>query len=405
MTAVVILFVTIAALSFARIGSIRLDRPTVALVGAVVTAIANGLSLHDVESLVHWDTIFLLFGMFVLSGFLEEAGLFSWLAFEAVSRAKNARFLLVSIVFVSGITSAVLVNDTVCLLFTPFVLAVSHETKLSPLPFLLALGMGSNVGGVATYTGTPQTMIIGGLSGIPYGDYALTMAVPSLLGLVITACALLFFFRKDLPPVMLARRVIAPPQLDVALLTRVLPILGATVVAFAAGFSLAGTSLTAAGAALVVSGRDPRRALERVDWPLLVFFASLFVVTGAVAKTGLIEQVAMGAEWARPNDGASFASFSAFVAIAANLVSNVPLVLMFAPVIEGLSNAKTVWLVLALASTFAGNLTLVGSVANLIVVEAARDRVEVGFWRFLRYGSVITVLTVAFGVAWLLAFS
>jgi len=400
----VIFALTYVAISVRRLPWIPIRRPSAALAGAVAMVLFGGLSLDSAFRSIDLRTITLLLGMLVISGYLREANFFAWLAHRTVTRARSARTLLVALVFVSGALSAVLVNDTVCLVFAPFVLAVAAEAHLEPLPFLLAVGMGSNVGGVATYTGTPQTMMIGEASAVPYSHYALRAAPVAAVGLVALAALLLFFFRAELPKGELRPRSPAAPLLDRSGLVRALAVLGATVLSFWLGAGLALGAITGAAALLLFGGRDPSVVLARVDWSLLLFFAALFVVMGGVAHTGIAEQsyAALAPLFGRTPER-QLAGFGAFTAVGSNLVSNVPFVMLAKHWIPQFADPTRAWYVLALASTFAGNLTTVGSVANLIVLEAARDRISIGFFRFMIIGVPVTVVTLALAVvaAWI----
>ena len=400
-----IFFLTYVAISVRRLPWVPIRRPSAALAGAVAMVLFGGLSLDDAFHAIDLRTITLLLGMLVISGYLAEARFFAWLAHRTVTRARTARTLLVALVLVSGALSAVLVNDTVCLVFAPFVLAVAEEAHLEPLPLLLAVGMGSNVGGAATYTGTPQTMMIGDASGVPYAHYALRAAPVAALGLVALAGLLLFFFRAELPKGPLRPRSPAAPALDGFGLARALVVLAATVLSFWLGAGLALGAITGAAVLLLVGGRDPNVVLARVDWSLLLFFAALFVVMGGVAHTGVAEQ---SYEVLAPFFGRSpeqkLAGFGAFTVLGSNLVSNVPFVMLAKHWIPRFADPTRAWYVLALASTFAGNLATVGSVANLIVLEAARDRVSIGFFRFMIVGVPVTLVTLAIALvaAWIL---
>jgi Na+/H+ antiporter NhaD/arsenite permease-like protein len=399
-----VLLLTLIGISIQRLPRVPLDRPASALTGAVLMVLVGGLSVEEAFEAIHLDTLLLLFGMLVVVSYVESAGLFARLAHETVARARTARRLLVALVLVSGALSALLVNDTVCLVFAPFVLAVARRARLRPLPLLLAVGMASNVGGVATYTGTPQTMVIGALSGISYLAYARVMAPVALACLVVLAILLLALFRRELPAGPLPRAEEPPPPIDAGLAARTAIVLAGVVLAFALGVRLAGAAVAGAAAAILVGGKRPREVLQRLDWPLLVFFAALFVVVAGVGKAGVAE-----ASWRLlvpalgGSDGTRLLGFGAFTAVASNVVSNVPFVLLASHWVERFSDPHLAWLVLALASTLAGNLTIVGSVANLIVLEAAREEDGMGFVAFLRYGLPVTLATLAVGAALLAA--
>jgi Na+/H+ antiporter NhaD/arsenite permease-like protein len=337
----------------------------------------------------------------VITAHLVEAGFFRRLAWETIARAGTPRRLLVGLVAVCGTLSALFVNDTVCVMFTPLVVAVVDEAELPALPYLLAVASASNVGGVATYTGNPQNMIIGTHAGISFGRYFAHLAPVALLGLLADGALLLAMFRGELPRGPLRGRAGEPPAVDGRLVAKGLAALGVALVGFFAGRSLSGTALAAAALLMLVAGRSPKRALARVDYALLVFFAALFVVVAGVARTGALD-TAQGWFMARLDSGRperQLASFAAVTVLGSNVFSNVPWVLLGLGSVPHLHDPTRGWMVLAMASTLAGNLTIFGSVANLIVLELAGRHGRVGFFRFLRYGAVITLVTTGIGLA------
>ena len=403
--ALAVFTVCYAAIAAGRVPGLSLDRPTAALAGAVLMVAAGVLAPAEAMAAVNGDTIGLLVGMMVLSSLLGEAGFFRWAGWRAVAAARTPRTLLWSLTFASGALAALLVNDTVCVMLTPLVLALVDEADLPPVPFLLAVAFGANAGSAATLTGNPQNMIVGALSGIGFDRFALALFLPALVALAAAALVLQLLFRRELPRRRLAPAHAGPPPLAVPLLRRALAALVLAVLGFLAGLPLAFTALAAATLALAVSGRPPRAVLAGVDWPLLVFFAGLFVVVAGVGKSGLA--AAMYDRAVAPVLGAGAEQqalvFAGFATVASQVVSNVPFVLLAASWIPGTADPELTWLVTALASTLAGNLTLLGSVANVIVLELAGDRGRLGFWRFLAYGAPVTVVGLGAALAVLLA--
>jgi Na+/H+ antiporter NhaD/arsenite permease-like protein len=300
--------------------------------------------------------------------------------------------LLAAIVLVAGVLSSVLVNDTVCLVMAPLVIDVVLQLRRDPVPYVLAIALASNAGSVATITGNPQNMIVGSLSHIPYLEFAAALAPVALAGMALTVVMVAALWRGEF--LHGGRLAAAPPPARVyrPLLGKTLAVLAGLVAALAAGVRPALAAL-AAGAVLLPSRRVAvGKMYHEVDWTLLVMFTGLFVVIAGLEKSVL---AGLG--------GVRFASpvaLAAATAVLSNLVSNVPAVLALKPFVSGAPH----WLVVAMASTLAGNLTVPGSVANLIVIQRARARgVEIGFWDYLRVGAPLTVLTIAAGLALLWA--
>jgi Na+/H+ antiporter NhaD/arsenite permease-like protein len=308
-------------------------------------------------------------------------------------------------VLAAGVLSALLVNDTVCLMMTPLVLRIVDDADLPPLPYLLAVAFGANAGSAATLTGNPQNMIVGTLSGISYGRFTAALALPALACLVLVAAVLQLTFRRQMPRRPLAPAALSAPEVDRRLLVKALGALLLALAGFVAGFELAWTALFAAALCMAVAGRAPREALQRVNWPLLVFFAGLFVVVAGIAKVGLAGRFYEAAVAPALGQGAvrQVLVFGGFTAVASQVVSNVPFVIVAGEWIPRLASPPLLWLATALAATLAGNLTVVGSVANVIVLEIAGPRAQIGFWRFLRIGAAVTGVTLAAALAILLA--
>jgi Na+/H+ antiporter NhaD/arsenite permease-like protein len=386
-----------------RVPGLRLDRPSAALCGAVLMVLSGTLTLREAYASINLDTLALLLGMMVISAYLMEAAFFRTLAYYTARHARSARALLCALVLVAGALSAVLVNDVVCLMFTPIVVQVTREARLPALPYLIALASAANIGGVATLTGNPQNMIIGTAGGLVYARYSLRMLPVAALGLGLDIALLLMLFRRELPRGRLPDPALAPPPYDRRLAAKALAVLALVVAGFLAGRSLAGTALAGAAVLTLIARTAPRPVFGRIDGSLLLFFAGLFVVIEGAARTGAIDRAhAALAPLFGTGAARQLVSFGLFSELGSNLFSNVPYVLVAQKWVGRLAAPEYQWTGLAMTSTLAGNLTLVGSVANLIVFELAGPDGAVGFWRFLRYGVVIAVGTTALGLAVLL---
>ena len=388
-----------------KIPYLHLDRPSGAAVGAVAMVVLGIVTPEEVyREAINWETIVLLLGMMILSAYLAAAGFFrraSWLAIHA---AKTPRRLLAGVTLVCAGLSALLVNDTVCLMVTPLVLQVVDDADLPPLPYLLAVAFGANAGSAATPTGNPQNMIVATLSGISYAEFTASLAPAAIVATLAVLGVLLWLFRGALDARPLAPAQIDAPPVDRALLVKALVALAGVVTGFFAGADLAWTAMAGAAFLLLVGGSAPRVVLERVDGILLLFFAGLFVVVYAVGKTGAADAIFAGiAPFATGGPWKEAAVLGTATVILSNVFSNVPFVLLAAHWIPGFRDPTLAWKVLALTSTLAGNLTIVGSVANVIVLELAGRHGRVSFGRFLRYGLPVTALGTVAGTCVLLA--
>jgi Na+/H+ antiporter NhaD/arsenite permease-like protein len=401
--AVVVFSLTYLVIASRQLTFLQLDRPAGALVGAVAMVAVGGLTLDAALAAIDLHVLTLLLGVLLIAAYLEDAQFFRYVSYLVLVRARSARSLIWGLTFVAGALSALLVNDTVCLVLTPLVVHVAVEARLPVMPYLLALAGATNLGGVVSYSGNPQNMMIGhAAAGHPsFAQYlALTLPV-GIACLAANAWVLTWIFRHRLPPGPLAERSPPRPAFERVLAAKGLGALALFAGLALAGYSLAGAAMTA-GALLVLAARvPPKRVLALVDWQILLFFAGLFIVVAGLRGTGLIERAfeAVAPVIAR-GDAAGDATFVALTVIGSNLVSNVPLVMIAVDWVPAMPDPVWGYVMLAVASTLAGNLTLMGSVANIIVMERAGNRGEIGFFRFLRYGAVMTAvsLVVAFAI-------
>jgi Na+/H+ antiporter NhaD/arsenite permease-like protein len=398
-----VFILTYAVISGQRVPGLRLDRPSAALCGAVLMVLVRTLSPAEAYAAISLDTLSLLLGMMIIAAFLAESAFFRTVAYRAAMHAGTPRTLLIIVVVVAGLSSTVLVNDVVCLMMTPIVLAVVRELQLPPLPYMLAVATASNIGGVMTLTGNPQNMIIATAGHLSFARYTLRMAPVALVGLAIDAALLVRLFHRELGKTRLPHPTLPPPPLDRWLVGKSLVILAFVMCGFLSGHSMPGMALAGAALLTLVAQVAPRPVYARVDWSIILFFAGLFVVIQGAARTGVLELMFNGIA---PLLGASaerqMVTFGLFSVLASNLFSNVPYVLIARHFVPRLAHPEYQWIGLAMTSTLAGNLTMVGSVANLIVLELAGPDGHVGFLRFLKYGGVIVLATTGFGLTVLL---
>lgn len=395
-----IVFVTLVGVAVGRYPWLHMNRATIALVGATVLMLVGAIPLEAAYRALDMNTLVLLFAMMVINVNLRLAGFFRLVASEVIRLARTPRQLLALIVVVSGLMSALFLNDTIVLMFTPLVLDIVLALRRNPIPYLIGLVSAANIGSAATIVGNPQNMIIGVSSGISFLSFTGRLAPASLAGLVVAWGAVVLIYRDEFrrrfdDEVALPREAIYRPLLHKGLIAT-----GVMLIAFLVGAPIPLAALAAAALLLVTRRIKPQRVFNEVDFTLLVFFAGLFIVTGAIEHSGLSEKLfAIG----RPLAGQGIAALSVVALVLSNLVSNVPAVLLFRPLVPQLADPTQAWLTLAMATTYAGNLTLLGSVANLIVAEIARGRgVDLSFREYLKAGPPITLVSLLVGVLWLI---
>jgi Na+/H+ antiporter NhaD/arsenite permease-like protein len=307
--------------------------------------------------------------------------------------------LLAVIVVVSGGFSAFLVNDAICLVMAPLVLELTLGLGRSPVPYLLAVAMASNVGSVATITGNPQNMMIGSFSQIPYAQFAASLAPVALVGLVLTAVLLALLHRAELRGEGIRPRL-RRVRVNRVLVARSLAATALVVALFFAGQPPAKAAIVVGALLLLTRRVKSARVYAEVDWSLLLMFTGLFIIVAGAERELLTPQAVQAVGQLHL---ATVPVLSSVAAVLSNLVSNVPAVLLLKPFVAALPDHDRAWLVIAMASTLAGNFTVLGSIANLIVVEkAARRGIVISFWDYFRVGAPLTLLTLATGTLWLM---
>jgi Na+/H+ antiporter NhaD/arsenite permease-like protein len=380
-----------------RLPGLALDRTGIALLGAIAL-----LAIGAVDTRAAWDavdvpTIALLFGMMVVSAQLRVSGFYARITARIAALEVQPTTLLAILIGVAGALSAVLTNDVVCLAMAPLLVEGCQRRGLAPIPFLLALACASKVGSAATIIGNPQNMLIGQALKLDFNRYLADALVPSVLGLAVVWAVIAASTRgRWMARSQAVHETAIPydaPQTWKALVTAAVVVLAFLVTPWPREV----VALAAAGFLLASRRTRSRDILALVDWQLLVLFFGLFVVNHALASSGLLDQGlararAAGIEPEHPR------TLFASIVVLSNLVSNVPATMLLLPA----ATHPLAGPVMAIASTLAGNLLLVGSIANLIVVDqAAQHGVKIGWREHARVGVPVTIVTLAIAAAWL----
>lgn len=398
MTALLIFAATYLVLAIGRLPGFRIDRTGAAIIGASLMVAAGVLTVDEAWASINYETIILLFGMMIVVANLRLSGFFTVVTAWVVEHAHRPLVLLSVIVVASGVFSAFFVNDTMCLVMTPLVLEITGRLRRNPLPYLLAVAMAANIGSAATITGNPQNMLIGTYSHIQYRAFAMALAPIAAIGLVLTIAVIAVVYRNEFRREGMFEVEHRAVRVHRGLLWKSVTASAAMIGFFLAGWPVGKVALVA-GALLMITRRvKPERVYREIDWGLLAMFIGLFVVIAGLEKTPFAADLFARASRYHLERAAPL---SIFAAILSNVVSNVPAVLIFKGFISHLPNAGRSWLTLAMSTTLAGNLTVLGSVANLIVIEKARREVKIPFWEYVKAGAPLTVLTIAVGV-WIL---
>ena len=396
----------------------RVHRTVAALLGGVAMILLGMISQEQAFGSVDWNVIFLLIGMMILANLLRETGLFQWIALQAVRMGRgNAFRILIILALVTAISSAFLDNVTIVVLIAPVTLLVAASLEMSPVPFLMAEILASNIGGTATLIGDPPNILIGSAAGIDFARFAANMAPISLLILVAFIGLCWLFFRREM-------RTTQTRALDVdaleteglitdrTLLAKSLVIMAGVILAFLfngpLGLEPGTIALTGATLLLLWTATDPHEVLQEIEWTTLFFFVGLFITVEAIVEVGIVEAAAKAALELTQGDVALTSTLLLWLSAAASgVVDNIPYTATMIPVVESLGRVMPVeplWWSLALGACLGGNATLIGASANVVVATLAeRSGHPIGFRPFLRYGLITTgvSLVLATGYVWL----
>jgi Na+/H+ antiporter NhaD/arsenite permease-like protein len=395
----VIFVLTYAGVALGRIPGLRLDRAGIALTGAAMTMAVGALPPREAYQAIDLDTLALLLGMMIVVAHLKLSGFFRLVTSWALAYAHSPLILLVVFAVTTGVLSAFLVNDAMCLIMAPLAIEVSRGLERSPIPYLLAVAMASNVGSTATITGNPQNMIIGAISHIPYGAFAGALAPVAAVGIVLTIVLIALLNRDQFPRAVRFTPKAASTRVHGAQMLKAVVITLAVIGLFFVGMPVAQAALLGGALLLITRAIKARKVYREIDGSLLLMFAGLFVVVAGAEKVLLTPQAIAAVNSLRLGD---VWILTAVTAALSNIISNVPAVLALKPFVQNLPDTHRAWLVVAMSSTLAGNLTLIGSVANLIVAERARAAgIELSFAAYCRVGIPLTLLSLAFGAWWL----
>jgi len=397
LAAYIIFVASYVVFALGKFPGLKIDRTGAAIIGAVGMVAFRIIRPADAIQHVNFQTVVLLFSMMLIVGNLHLVGFFEWNA-EVVLRRLKPHQLLPAVIFTCGFLSAFFVNDIVCLVMVPFVLSITRKMNLQPLPYLLAVATASNIGSVATITGNPQNMLIGSFSGIHYRDFLFHLAPVSIAGLFVDWAVLHWIHMRSVVLKAEERTEIPLPALDLSKLTKPLIVATAVVIGFFVGVDPALMAALGAAMLLITRTLEPQKLYKEVDWGLLVFFVGLFLIVGGAENGGITTRLLdVARNWNLQRTWV----FTLSVATLCNIVNNVPAVMLLKTMVPGFADPHKAWLILAMASTLAGNLTITGSVANIIVVETAKPEVEIEYRDYLRVGVPITLLTLTIGWAWL----
>ncbi|WP_406632612.1 ArsB/NhaD family transporter [Amycolatopsis sp. WGS_07] len=412
-----VIAVVVFVVAYVFIATEKIPKMTAALAGAGVV-LATGVSgsadaFFSEDTGVDWNVLFLLLGMMIIVGILRRTGVFEFVAIWAAKRAKGSPLrIMLLLALITAVASAFLDNVTTVLLIAPVTLLVCDRLDISPAPFLIAEVLASNIGGTATLIGDPPNIIIGSRAGLSFNDFLLNLTPIVAIELVVLALVLPWLFRGSftVDPQRVAD-VMALKEREAIRQPKLLIKSGVVLLLVFAGFVLHSVvhldpsvvALLGAGLLVLVSGTQPKQYLDGVEWETLLFFAGLFIMIGALVKTGVIDWLAKLAAGATGGN----ALLAVFLilgvsALLSGVIDNIPYVATMSPLVLALTNdipdpahSEALWWSLALGADFGGNMTAVGASANVVVLGiAARSGTPISFWEFTKKGAVVTLITV-----------
>ncbi|MDD3286705.1 MAG: SLC13 family permease [Bacteroidales bacterium] len=395
----IIFIITYIGIIFTRLPKVNIDRPSAAFTGAVAMIVFGVISFEDAIKSIDFNTITLLLGMMIIVSTLKIEGFFSLIASKTISYSHSRNKLLIIIVFITGIASAFLVNDAVVLLFTPIIISICRKTNLNPIPYLIAEILSSNIGSTMTITGNPQNMLIGISSNISYVDFLIKLLPISLIGMIIIVFVVKLFYRKHFQDKS-TLEFITDYQYDfnkmrISVLIFLLVILGFF---FGKILSLSIPIIALIGASLILlfGKAKPSSVIKDVDWVLLLFFACLFILVSSIQSLGLLDRF-INIELNENLSG--IVGLHSLSLVMSQILSNVPYTVLMTPLMEVVNN-ENLWLALASSATLAGNATIIGAMANLIVIESSeKENVKISFWEFFKIGIITTIITLLLSIA------
>ncbi|MDD2288448.1 MAG: SLC13 family permease [Bacteroidales bacterium] len=394
----IIFIITYIGIIFTRLPKVNIDRPSAAFTGAVAMIVFGIISFDNAIKAIDFNTITLLLGMMIIVSTLKFEGFFSLIASKTISYSHSRNKLLIIIVFITGIASAFLVNDAVVLLFTPIIISICRKTKLNPIPYLIAEILSSNIGSAMTITGNPQNMLIGISSNISYLDFLIKLLPISIIGMIIIVFIVKLFYRKHFNDKSILEFETDYKydfkKMRISVLIFLLVIIGFF---FGKILSLSIPIIALIGASLILlfGKAKPSSVIKDVDWVLLLFFASLFILVSSIQSLGLLDSF-INIEL---NENlSSIIGLHSLSLVMSQILSNVPYTVLMTPLMDVVNN-ENLWLALASSATLAGNATIIGAMANLIVIESAeKENIKISFWEFFKIGIITTLITLILSI-------
>ena len=399
--ALIIFLITYAGVAIGGIPGLALDRTGIALLGAIAMVVAKVLGTRQAFDAIDTATILLLYALMVISAQFKLSGFYTRVALQLTRLLSRPRWFLMAVMAASALLSAFLTNDIICLAFTPILCVAILEAKMNPVPFLIGLAAASNIGSAATIIGNPQNMLLGQVGKLDFIAFSRACLPPVLLALAGAYIILLWLYRQQLPDrqTIKADEKREYPAYNHHQTIKGMVVIVVLVILFLTSLPRELAAMALAGFLLCSRRMKTRSLLGLVDWHLITLFCALFIVVAGIEAAHIPQQL-MAFLAARGVVLQRMVDLTALTAVLSNMVSNVPAVMLLVKFLDPAQSLS--WVVVALSSTFAGNLITIGSIANLIVIESAREYgVTIRFSEHARAGVPITVFSLLAIILWL----
>lgn len=415
------LSIAIFLLTYVFIVIDKINRTVVVWIGSTLVIILGVINQEKAIEAVDFNTLLLLIGMMVIVSITRKSGIFEYLAIKSAKAAKGEPlYILIILAMITAAASALLDNVTTVLLIVPVTYALTDRLEITPIPFLFAEIIASNIGGTATLIGDPPNIMIGSATGLGFLDFMTNLTLPVVVILLVTIACLVWIFRKDLiTDKNNAQKIMALNERDYikewSILKKSLLVLGLTILGFLLHQSLhlesATIALLGAGILLLITREEPEEALLSVEWPTIFFFAGLFILVGALQVNGVINSIAQKSLAITGNNPVLTGTLVLWLsAIASAFVDNIPFVATMIPLLQDVGQLsampmESIWWALALGACLGGNGTLIGASANVIVAGMAeRYGTPIRFIDYLKIGFPLMLLSIVLSTCYLYLF-
>ena len=381
-----------------KVGRVNFKVWQIMTLGALAALLTGSISIPDALKSIKLDVMLFLFGMFVVGQALEDSGYLGYVSYKFFRKAKNLDLLLLFVIFSAGISSALLMNDTLAIVGTPIMLLLARQHKLNPKVLILALAFSITIGSVMSPIGNPQNLLIATQMKNPFVQFFKYLILPTIISLFILFALLKLFFKEQFKNVRLNHEPEKIKNPKLALLAKisvgiVLLLIAAKIVLYFFGIDFNMVIIALAGAAPILIYRVFSRKfhiMRKLDWHTLIFFASMFILMASVWSTGFFQQVIQ-------NLNINITSIPVILGVStvmSQLISNVPLVALYLPLLQHLGVSIAGLIALAVGSTIAGNMTIMGAASNIIIFHKAerRENVSITFWDFFKIGLPLTII-------------